>query len=159
MHNLESLLMKSAEWNDARKIKLGDKWLIVFWCGAILTSEDIETGYTYTAPTREDRLLAKWQAWCEDERTPLTLGSSMITMDGVLPVRLQQFLLPDGKPIYLRKEVLNFLPEKKYSYSCIVVDSAGDSVIYGVLVINAKNEIVAIFSNVVPKVELKGEQQ
>jgi hypothetical protein len=62
--------------------------------------------------------------------------------------------LPDGSSVYLRKEVLKFLPNEELSYWCIV---ARDS-IRAVLVEDANNEVIAIFAEIVPHSPLKEEQ-
>jgi hypothetical protein len=40
-NNIESILKNQAgDWHRSRKIRLGDKWLVVFWRGAVIVDEE-----------------------------------------------------------------------------------------------------------------------
>lgn len=136
----ESVLRGRADWSNSRKIRIGDKWLLLFWRGAVLLDGEPDADRPATEKDTE-RYTHLWNSWYAIPRLALTPTREVLTA-GPESVRCQEFTTQSEEKHYITKAVLSYLPKGKLLYW-----HPKDSVL---VLVTDKNGPIAVFTELVP---------
>lgn len=139
-----TLSKQHADWTKSRKIRVGDKWLLLFWRGAILLDDEPETELPYSEED-QTKFTRFWNSWMAIPRIPLARGwQGTLSGHDIEPVLLQEFTTESGEQFYLMQSVLDYLPEDRQLFYWYPEAS------HLILVTDENQNVLAVFAQCVP---------